>query len=90
MKRTIRSFFSLYAVCWTSGLLGQPNDPAGYPAHPLAPVILPWEPNGADYKLYTRALNSRPFPAHRIIANVYYTGTSGYASYLITSDQGTS
>ena len=25
---------------------------------------------------------------HRIIANVYYVGTSGYASYLVTSDQG--
>jgi purine-cytosine permease-like protein len=32
-------------------------------------------------------LNSRPFPAHRIIANVYYVRTSGYAyGCALTSD----
>ncbi|MFN7923225.1 MAG: subclass B3 metallo-beta-lactamase [Bryobacteraceae bacterium] len=72
-----------------ASLRAQPaNDPAGYPSRTLEPVILAWEPNGAEYKLHTRELDSRPFPPHRIIANVYYVGSSGYASYLVTSDQG--
>lgn len=78
----------LFAVIWAGALRGQAEDRVAYPTHPLAPVIIPWEPNGADYKLHTRDLDSRPFPPHRIIANVYYVGTSGYGSYLITSDQG--
>ena len=76
----------LFAVIWAGALRGQAEDRVAYPTHPLAPVIIPWEPNGADYKLHTRDLDSRPFPPHRIIANVYYVGTSGYGSYLITSD----
>lgn len=31
---------------------------------------------------------SQPFPAHRIIGNVYYVGTRGLASYLITTPEG--
>lgn len=30
----------------------------------------------------------KPFPAHRMIANVYYVGTTDLASYLITTPQG--
>jgi metallo-beta-lactamase class B len=88
MKRTTWIFVFGFAVPWAGGLLAQASEPVAYPTHPLPPVILPWEPNGADYKRYTSELNSRPFPPHRIIANVYFVGTSGYASYLITSDQG--
>ena len=81
MKQIGHYLFLLFAVGWAGAtLLGQANDPGGYPGHPLTPVILPWVPNGADYQQYTREMNSRPFPAHRIIANVYYVGTSGYAS----------
>ena len=29
-----------------------------------------------------------PFPPHRIIGNVYYVGSKGLASYLITTPQG--
>jgi metallo-beta-lactamase class B len=29
-----------------------------------------------------------PFPAHRVIGNVYYVGSKGLASYLITTPQG--
>jgi metallo-beta-lactamase class B len=29
-----------------------------------------------------------PFPAHHIIANIYYVGTKGQANYLITTSQG--
>jgi metallo-beta-lactamase class B len=31
---------------------------------------------------------SEPFPPHRIIGNVYYVGSKGLASYLITTPQG--
>ncbi len=32
--------------------------------------------------------SNQPFPPHRIIGNVFYVGTNGLASYLITSDRG--
>jgi metallo-beta-lactamase class B len=31
---------------------------------------------------------TQPFPAHRVIGNVYYVGSEGLASYLITTSQG--
>src|ERR1051326_2391259 len=31
---------------------------------------------------------SEPFPPHRVVGNVYYVGTRGLASYLITTSQG--
>ncbi len=31
---------------------------------------------------------TQPFPAHRVIANVYYVGSKDLASYLITTPQG--
>jgi metallo-beta-lactamase class B len=31
---------------------------------------------------------TQPFPPHRIIGNVYYVGSKGLASYLITTSQG--
>jgi metallo-beta-lactamase class B len=31
---------------------------------------------------------SEPFPPHRVIGNIYYVGTRGLASYLITTPQG--
>src|SRR5579862_3653111 len=30
----------------------------------------------------------QPFPPHRVIGNIYYVGTKGLASYLITTPQG--
>ena len=29
-----------------------------------------------------------PFPAHRVVGNVYYVGSKGLASYLITTSEG--
>src|SRR5882724_5443932 len=29
-----------------------------------------------------------PFPAHRVIGDIYYVGTAGLASYLIATPQG--
>ena len=31
---------------------------------------------------------TEPFAAHRVVDNVYYVGSAGLASYLITSPQG--
>src|ERR1051326_1983394 len=31
---------------------------------------------------------SEPFPPHRVVGNVYYVGTRGLASYLVTTSQG--
>src|ERR1051325_6931395 len=31
---------------------------------------------------------SEPFPAHRVIGNIYFVGTKGLATYLITTPQG--
>ncbi len=30
----------------------KPANPVAFPAHALALVIIPWEPNGADYKFF--------------------------------------
>ncbi len=40
--------------------------------------------------LYAQASNDwgEPFPPHRIVGNVYYVGTRGLASYLITTPDG--
>ena len=29
-----------------------------------------------------------PFPAHHVIANIYYVGSKGQANYLITTSKG--
>jgi metallo-beta-lactamase class B len=54
------------------------------PKETLPPMLTPWEIDpqlgGAD--------KNAPFAAHKVIGNVYYVGTSDYASFLITSDQG--
>ncbi|MEO8125664.1 MAG: subclass B3 metallo-beta-lactamase [Bryobacteraceae bacterium] len=53
------------------------------PTVSLPPILLPWE---AD--VHTNKVDNQPYPAHRIAGNLYYVGTAGYASFLITSDQG--
>ena len=59
-----------------------------FPTQPVPPIILPYEPGGAEVHLHTREADSKPFPAHKILGNIYYIGLADYASYLITSDQG--
>jgi metallo-beta-lactamase class B len=78
----------LFSVLCASALRGQAGDPIAYPTHALAPVIVPWERGGEKFKLHTRDQDSAPFPAHRIIGNVYYVGQADYASYLITTPEG--
>src|SRR6476619_7605500 len=38
--------------------------------------------------LCARARADEPFPAHRVIGNVYYVGSKALASYLITTPEG--
>jgi metallo-beta-lactamase class B len=45
----------------------------------LAPALLSAQAN-SDW--------DQPFPPHRVIGNIYYVGTKGLASYLITTPQG--
>ena len=59
-----------------------------FPTEVLPPIIVPWERGGAEFNLHTRDQDSAPFPAHRILGNVYYVGQADYASYLITTPQG--
>ena len=62
----------LFAVSSAIALLGQgAGDPVAYPTHPLPPIIVPWELGGPKYKLHTKDQDSAPFPAHRIVGNVY-------------------
>jgi len=35
-----------------------------------------------------RSRSNEPFPAHKVIANIYYVGTESFASYLITTPAG--
>lgn len=86
MTRSSSLFLAAAAILASRTLGGQAN--ARFPTEPVPPVILPYEPGGAEVGLHTRELDSRPFPAHRMIGNIYYVGQADYASYLITSDQG--
>ena len=73
---------SVIAVCSAASIHAQPAAPR-IPTESLPPILLPWE---AD--VHTKEVDNLPYPAHRVVGNVYYVGTAGYASFLITSDQG--
>jgi metallo-beta-lactamase class B len=45
-----------------------------------APALLPAPAQAADYLV--------PFPAHHVVANIYFVGTKGQANYLITTPAG--
>jgi len=63
-------------------LLAQGPRP-GVPTTALPPVLQPW-----DAEVRTKEVDNQPFPAHRIAGNLYYVGTAGYASFLVTSAEG--
>ncbi len=58
-----------------SGLFAQTNPTPANPAQPNSAV-----PDSPDW--------SEPFPPHRMIGNIYYVGSRGLASYLITTPAG--
>jgi metallo-beta-lactamase class B len=77
---------ALFVALLPSRLAGQGQ--GAFPKEELPPIIVPWELGGPRFKLHTREQDSAPFPAHRVIGNVYYVGQADYASYLITTPQG--
>lgn len=78
----------LLLILLAAPLFAQADDPKSYPSEPLPPVTVPWELGGEKFKLHTRAQDSAPFPAHQIVANVYYVGQADYAAYLVTTPAG--
>jgi metallo-beta-lactamase class B len=62
------------------GLLAQPNVEPNNPPQGNAIEAAVTPPGPADW--------SEPFPPHRIIGNIYYVGSRGLASYLITTPAG--
>lgn len=75
---------AVIAMVFSAGVRAQ--TPASRPAVPketLPPVLTPWEisPQTPEFK-------NSAFPAHKIIGNIYYVGTSDYGSFLITSNEG--
>jgi metallo-beta-lactamase class B len=82
---TRRTFVPLLAL-GASVLKLRAQAPGALPAIPketLPPVLTPWEVNTT-----TGEFKNSAFPGHHVIGNIYYVGTSDYASFLITSDQG--
>src|SRR4051794_33897267 len=63
-------------------LAAQPSSSRA-PKDTLPPIALPF-----DGEVHTREVDNKSFPGHKVIGNVYYVGTAGYASFLITSPQG--
>src|SRR5579859_222249 len=62
------------------GLLAQTNFPTANTAPKNSTQASPVLPNSPDW--------SEPFPPHRMIGNIYYVGSRGLASYLITTQAG--
>src|SRR5579859_1464309 len=62
------------------GLLAQTNFPPASTAPKNPTQASPVLPNSPDW--------SEPFPPHRMIGNIYYVGSQGLASYLITTPAG--
>jgi metallo-beta-lactamase class B len=80
---------SIFAVAVIAAVLAvamQAQSTSAKPAIPketLPPILTPWEVNPVS----NEDANG-PFPAHKVIGNIYYVGTADYASFLITSPQG--
>src|SRR5215472_13955543 len=67
----------LYAASTTLGY-GQ----RAVPKESLPPILPPYQEG------VPKEIDNQPFPAHRIIDNIYYVGTRDFTSFLITSSQG--
>ena len=62
------------------GLFAQTNPTPANPAQPNSTRANAAVPDSPDW--------SEPFPPHRMIGNIYYVGSRGLASYLITTPAG--
>lgn len=68
------------ALAFVGGLLAQTSSTSAKPVHGNATQANTIPPGSPDW--------SEPFPPHRMIGNVYYVGSRGLASYLITTSAG--
>jgi metallo-beta-lactamase class B len=68
------------ALAFSCGLSGQTNPAPAKPAQEIVTGANATAPGSPDW--------STPFPAHRMVGNVYYVGSRGLASYLITTPAG--
>ncbi|MGA8214845.1 MAG: MBL fold metallo-hydrolase, partial [Candidatus Sulfotelmatobacter sp.] len=68
------------ALAFASGLLAQTKPAPAKPAQGNATQANTTPVGSPDW--------SEPFPPHRMIGNVYYVGSRGLASYLITTPAG--
>src|SRR5260370_41021402 len=68
----IRLMMLALVLVLASGLFAQTNPTPANPVQPNSAV-----PDSPDW--------SEPFPPHRMIGNIYYVGSRGLASYLITT-----
>jgi metallo-beta-lactamase class B len=75
----IRSIFLASVLAMQGGLLAQANPQLARPAFHIqaAATAAPGSPEWSE-----------PFPPHRMIGNIYYVGSRGLASYLITTPAG--
>jgi metallo-beta-lactamase class B len=68
------------ALLFAVALSGQTNSVSARAARGNVTRVNASPPGSADW--------SEPFPPHRMIANIYYVGSRGLASYLITTTSG--
>jgi len=73
-------FVFVLVLVLAGGLLAQTNFPPASTAPKNPTKASPVLPNSPDWR--------EPFPPHRMIGNIYYVGSRGLASYLITTPAG--
>jgi len=78
MKTNAGSTVLLLGLIFLLGCDGAARGQSGAPPQNSAAVAV--APANADWTV--------PFPGHRVMGNVYYVGSKGLASYLITTPQG--
>jgi metallo-beta-lactamase class B len=76
----IRVTMLTLVVFLACGLFGQTNPAPANPAQASSTQANAALPDSPDW--------SEPFPPHRMIGNIYYVGSRGLASYLITTSAG--
>ncbi len=76
------------AVLMAGRMMGQADDPKSYPREPLPAIVVPWELGGEKFGRHTRAQDSAPFAAHRMVGRIHYVGQTDYAAYLIPTPAG--
>src|SRR5260370_21343818 len=76
----IRLMMLTLVLILAGSLFAQANPIPANPAQPNSTQVNAAVPDSPDW--------SEPFPPHRMIGNIYYVGSRGLASYLITTPAG--